>query len=106
MSHVWAFMHSEEFLEGLYNQVPNDIWLTHDTPALGDLLPPSQESIHAGGQSLAEAIQRIKPRYVFCGHLHTCKDKYLKLDNTEIYNVSILDNDYHISYEPTYLEID
>lgn len=78
MSHVWAFMHSEEFLEGLYNQVPNDIWLTHDTPALGDLLPPSrwsQESIHAGGQSLAEAIQRIKPRYVFCGHLHTCKDK-------------------------------
>lgn len=59
--------YSEEFLEGLYNQVPNDIWLTHDTPALGDLLPPSQESIHAGGQSLAEAIQRIKPRYVFCG---------------------------------------
>lgn len=106
MSHVWEFMHSEEFLEGLYSQVPNDIWLT---PALGDLLPPSrwsQESIHAGGQSLAEAIQRIKPRYVFCGHLHTCKDKYLKLDNTEIYNVSILDNDYHISYEPAYLEID
>ena len=109
----WAFMHSEEFLEGLYNQVPNniDIWLTHDTPALEDLdlLPPSrwsQESIHAGGQSLAKAIQRIKPKYVFCGHLHTCKDKYLKLNNTEIYNVSILDNDYHISYEPTYLEID
>ena len=108
----WAFMHSEEFLEGLYNQVPNniDIWLTHDTPALGDLdlLPPSrwsQEPIHAGGQSLAKAIQRVKPKYVFCGHLHTCKDKYLKLDNTEIYNVSILDNDYHISYEPTYLEI-
>ena len=109
----WAFMHSEEFLEGLYNQVPNniDIWLTHDTPALEDLdlLPPSrwsQEPIHAGGQSLAKAIQRVKPKYVFCGHLHTCKDKYLKLNNTEIYNVSILDNDYHISYEPTYLEID
>lgn len=109
----WAFMHSEEFLEGLYSQVPDDIdiWLTHDTPALGDLdlLPPSQwsqESIHAGGQSLAKAIQRVKPKYVFCGHLHTCKDKYLKLDNTEIYNVSILDNDYHISYGPTYLEID
>ena len=109
----WAFMHDESYLEGLYSKVPSDIdiWLTHDTPALGnlDLLPPSKwnpESIHAGGQSLAEAIQRIKPKYVFCGHLHTCKDKYLKLDNTEIYNVSILDNDYHISYEPTYLEID
>ena len=106
-------MYNELYLGGLYTQVPDDIdiWLTHDTPALGnlDLLPPSKwnpESVHAGGQSLAEAIQRIKPKYVFCGHLHTCKDKYLKLDNTEIYNVSILDNDYHISYEPTYLEID
>ena len=80
------------------NRVESIVWFFQD------FLPPSQESIHAGGQSLAEAIQRIKPRYVFCGHLHTCKDKYLKLDNTEIYNVSILDN--HISYEPTYLEID
>lgn len=101
MSRVWAFMHSEEFLEGLYNQVPNDIWLTHDTPALGVDGVKNLSMLE-----LAEAIQRIKPRYVFCGHLHTCKDKYLKLDNTEIYNVSILDNDYHISYEPTYLEID
>lgn len=45
------------------------------------------------------------PRYVFCGHLHTCKDKYLKLDNTEIYNVSILDNNYKEIYKPLYLDI-
>lgn len=108
----WAFMHEESFLEGLYDCIDDDIdiWLTHDTPALGDLdlLPPSQwnpEPIHAGGKSLAAAIERIKPRYVFCGHLHTCKDKYLKVNKTEIYNVSILNNSYAHVYEPTYVEI-
>lgn len=108
----WAFMHEESFLEGLYDCVDDDIdiWLTHDTPALGDLdlLPPSQwnpEPIHAGGKSLAAAIERIKPRYVFCGHLHTCKDKYLKVNKTEIYNVSILNNSYAHVYEPTYVKI-
>lgn len=108
----WAFMHEESFLEGLYSNVPSDIdiWLTHDTPAIGDLdlLPPSKWSskwTHAGGKALAKAIERVQPKYVFCGHLHTCKDKYVKLGNTEIYNVSILDNSYAHIYEPFYIEI-
>lgn len=105
-------MQSEEWLKGYYDNIPEDtdIILTHDTPMLGDLdlLPPSQwnpKAIHAGGKSLADAICRVQPRYVFCGHLHTCKDKYLKLDNTEIYNVSILDNNYKEIYKPLYLDI-
>lgn len=108
----WSFMQSEEWLKGYYDNIPEDtdIILTHDTPMLGDLdlLPPSQwnpKTIHAGGKSLADAICRVQPRYVFCGHLHTCKDKYLKLDNTEIYNVSILDNNYKKIYKPLYLDI-
>lgn len=108
----WAFMQSEEWLKGYYNNIPEDtdIILTHDTPMLGDLdlLPPSQwnpKSVHAGGKALADAIRKINPKYVFCGHLHTCKDKYLKLDNTEIYNVSILDNAYKEIYKPLYLDI-
>ena len=99
-------------LENKFDNIPEDtdIILTHDTPMLGDLdlLPPSQwnpKTIHAGGKSLADAICRVQPRYVFCGHLHTCKDKYLKLDNTEIYNVSILDNNYKEIYKPLYLDI-
>jgi Icc-related predicted phosphoesterase len=108
----WSFMQSEEWLKGYYDNIPEDtdIILTHDTPMLGDLdlLPPSQwnpKAVHAGGKALADAICRVKPRYVFCGHLHTCKDKYLKLDNTEIYNVSILDNNYKEIYKPLYLDI-
>lgn len=109
----WAFMYSESYLDGLYNNVAEgvDIWITHDTPKLGDLdlLPPSQwnsESVHAGGESLAKAILEVKPSYVFCGHLHTCKDKFYQVDNTKIYNVSILDNGYNNVYEPTYVEIE
>ena len=108
----WAFMYDDPFLEGYYHNIPEDtsIILTHDTPALGDLdlLPANKyhsEPIHAGNKPLAEAIKRIEPRYVFCGHLHECKDKYLKLDNTEIYNVSILDNHYKELYKPLYLDI-
>lgn len=109
----WPFMHPESYLDGLYSNVAEgiDIWITHDTPKLGDLdlLPPSRwnpKSVHAGGESLAKAILKVKPSYVFCGHLHTCKDKFYQVDNTKIYNVSILDNDYNNAYKPTYVEIE
>lgn len=107
----WAFMHDEAFLEGLYSQVPEnvDIWLTHDTPKLGDLdlLPPSQwnkESIHAGGESLAKAIEIKQPKLVVCGHLHTCKVKKHTCYTTKLVNVSILNNAYQHVYKPTYIE--
>lgn len=107
----WSFMYDESYLLDLYSKVPKqtDIWLTHDTPKLGDLdlLPPSRwnpNSEHAGGWCLANAILNIKPRLVICGHLHTCKEKVLKIDNTLICNVSILDNEYNHVYEPTYIE--
>lgn len=108
----WAFMETEEWLQGYYDSIPLDvdIMLTHDTPAIGDLdlLPVSQWNsapTHAGGESLAEAIKKVNPKYVFCGHLHTCKDKYSRVNNTDIYNVSILDNSYKNVYKPTYITI-
>ena len=106
----WAFMHDESYLEGLYSQVPSDIdiWLTHDTPKIGnlDLLPPSlwnKESLHAGGESLAKAIQTKQPKLVVCGHLHTCATKYERNNNTQLVNVSILNNSYQHVYKPTYI---
>lgn len=111
----WAFMYDESYLESLYSQVPSDIdiWLTHDTPKIGnlDLIPPSQwnkEPIHVGGESLAKAIQTKQPKLVVCGHLHTCKDKYLEIGErsivpTKLVNVSILNNAYQHVYEPTYI---
>lgn len=102
----WAFMETEGWLKGYFYNIPYhvDIILSHDTPYLGDLdLLPNGK--HVGGLSLAEAIKEKHPKYVFCGHLHECKDKYLELDGTKIYNVSILDDKYRMRYQPTYVEI-
>lgn len=79
-----------------------------NTPKIGnlDLLPPSQwnkEPIHAGGESLAKAIQTKQPKLVVCGHLHTCAVKYERNDDTQLVNVSILNNAYRYVYEPTYI---
>lgn len=108
----WAFMKDDKALESAFEKIIKevDIILCHDAPAIGnlDLLPPSQWNInwlHAGSKPLANLIKKVKPKYVFFGHLHTCKDKYLELDGTKFYNVSIVDNQYNCVYEPTYVEI-
>jgi Icc-related predicted phosphoesterase len=108
----WPFMQSESWLQGYYESIPDkvDILVTHDTPALGDLdlLPASQwntKPVHAGGTSLAKAILEKKPKIALCGHLHTCKDKFWENENTKIYNVSILNNEYENVYNPTYIII-
>ena len=109
----WAFMAEEPILKELYASVPAkiDIWLTHDTPKTGDLdlLPPSQwnpQPVHAGGESLAKAIKEVSPKLVICGHLHTCKDKYLEEDGIKYCNVSIVNNEYDHVYSPTYIDWD
>lgn len=108
----WSFMKEDDSLSKVYKLIPEnvDILLCHDTPDIGNLglLPPSKWSpswVNAGNFPLAESIKEKHPRYVFCGHLHECKDKYAKINNTEIYNVSLLDNAYKLAYKPIYLEI-
>ena len=109
----WAFMLEDEGLTKKYELIPKniDILFCHDTPNIGDLsiLPPNKWSsveVNAGNNPLAEAICKARPRYVFCGHLHKCKSKYFNINSTiEIYNVSLLDNEYRFIYEPLYLDI-
>lgn len=109
----WAFMVEDNAtLDRIYNRMFDnvDILITHDTPCLGSMgiLPPSKwdsYEVSAGNIPLANAILAYKPKLVFCGHLHQCKKKYYTFENTEIYNVSILDNQYKNIYEPLYIEI-
>lgn len=108
----WAFMVNNDKLRLIYNTIPKDldILITHDTPSLGSMgmLPPSRwnsDWLNAGNVPLAASILDAKPKLVFCGHLHQCKEKYYTFENTEIYNVSILDNQYKNIYEPLYIEI-
>lgn len=108
----WAFMLEDEGLSTMYDKIPSniDILLCHDTPKYKKLgvLPPSKWSpidIDAGNEPLTKVIERVQPKYVFCGHLHTCRSKYEKIGESEVYNVSLLNNDYQRVYKPLYLEI-
>jgi Icc-related predicted phosphoesterase len=108
----WAFMDTEENLEKFYNSFINkiDILLSHDAPyGYSDILLQKDcswaDGKHIGCIALKHFIERINPKYNFHGHLHSTNHKVETLNNTQVYNVSLLDEDYHMVYKPLYLEI-
>jgi Icc-related predicted phosphoesterase len=80
-----------------------DIVLSHGPPfGYGDTCrngtkwnPPT---FHMGSKEFVKGINIHKPRYVFCGHIHT-GIRYSEIANgqhtTKVFNVSCLDEDYH-----------
>ena len=54
---------------------------------------------------LTEAIMEKRPRFVFCGHIHTGQHGGVDLEGSRIYNVSRLDERYEIAYEPTWVDV-
>lgn len=94
-----------------YNLIPNcDILLTHQPPRiekLGCSYPNTAYEENWGSEELKQKIINKNIRYNFCGHIHTGTHGGIKLDgcNTIFYNVSIKDEDYITSFEPTYIEI-
>jgi len=113
----WAFMHSEEVLNNYFSKIPEglDILLSHG-PAyyLNDTIMQypdrtSGRDPHIGSKSLREHIKRAKPQYLLVGHIHSgnheCQDWYTDYEElnskiTKSYNVSLMDEDYVISYKP------
>lgn len=81
-----------------------DILLSHGPPK-GYCDMVKRQSKHLGSISLYDGILLHKPRYVFCGHIHTGnrKEKIIHMDSdvswnescTMVYNVSVLDENYN-----------
>lgn len=97
--------HSELELKNIFSSIPlnTDILITHSPPhGIGDTV--DGEWIHFGSESLLQKSKEIKPRIHIFGHVHTGK-RYSKEENTEYYNVSIVDEDYNIAYKPTIIEV-
>jgi Icc-related predicted phosphoesterase len=42
---------------------------------------------------LSEALERIQPRLMVCGHIHSGYGRY-RLDETEVINAALVDNEY------------
>lgn len=98
----WAFMRDNEMLKNLYAEIPEglDILISHDAPDLcgaGDILE-RDPIVNAGNQILAEAIVEKKPKYAFCGHIHSGNHNLTKNGDTYVANVSYVNE----QYEPYY----
>ena len=109
----WAFMTSDNNLEKIYSKIPYkvDILLTHDCPygtsdvILQEDVPWFDGKTHIGCHPLGDAIDKKKPRYVFCGHLHSCTHVPQERGETIVTNVTVVNEHYDRVYEPFYMEI-
>ena len=85
-----------------------DVLVTHSPPRIpGSDVDRSiqMDSEHFGSHELAEAIFEKQPRFVFCGHIHTGLHGGVAFGSSRIYNVSRLDENYEVAYEPTWVEV-
>lgn len=112
----WAFMESYEEQDKRYARYLEiigkiDIVLSHDAPyGISDVLLQKDcwwaDGTHIGNKSLRKFIDSAKPSYVFQGHLHSCNHLKTIHDNTAVYCVSLLDENYEMVYEPLYIELE
>ena len=111
----WAF---EEMAPGQlaekFSAIPGglDVLLTHTPPRIRHRkvdVSMAWNSPHFGSEELTREIANKQPRFVFCGHIHTGDHAPVVIDHgesqTSIYNVSRLNEDYEIAYDPLRLEI-
>jgi hypothetical protein len=108
----WAFMKPAAELEGFYAQIPAgvDVLVSHQPPyGYGDQMPADAAkqivAEHVGSQQLLTAIDRVKPRVVVCGHIHSGYGFYTH-GATRIYHVSIVDDDYRLVRGATEIVLD
>ena len=112
----WPYMPGNDTLTEYYSKIPEnvDILICHDSPNINEVgmihydEPINNEGdtkVEAGNQYLAKAIIDKQPRYVFSGHIHSGNHNITKYNNTNLVNVSILDESYNIYYKPLTLDI-
>jgi hypothetical protein len=97
----------------MYEEIPmdTDIILSHGPPfGYGDTTCSRYGGIPAGSIAGLEAIQRIQPKAFICGHIHEGRGLYrphvhngdgvYQVSQTEIYNVSMVDQHYRAHSDP------
>ena len=101
----WAFMRRPVDLAEVYAAIPGgiDILVSHQPPyGYGDQCANYHTGRieHFGSRELRAAIERIRPRLVFCGHMHEGFGRY-EHEGIPIYNVSVVDEQYRLVHPPT-----
>lgn len=98
--HCTAFMKTEEELDVIYSNIPNDInVLISHTPPYG-ILDKNFFGEWCGSESLRNAMYRTKPKYLVCGHIHECGGKEVDLVMTKVINCSYVNEKYQPVNKP------
>ena len=95
----WAFMYGPDTLREMYNKCPDgvDIIISHDAPRINNLGMVSEgrwAPKDAGNPLLDELMNRVKPKYYFCGHIHSGNHAFIEHNGTLAANVSFVDEQY------------
>lgn len=107
----WAFMAEEHRLSDRYRAIPTDIdiLVSHQPPkGYGDAMfynLETMEAEHLGSEALLDTIDRVRPRVVICGHVHSGHGHYQRNGVSEIYNVAVLDAKYEVAHPPTEIDM-
>ena len=105
-------MEDDVVLESRFKRIPEDVdfLLTHDAPyGTSDICMQNvywNNGEHIGSRPLRDAIIEKKPKYNLHGHLHSTNHNEEILNETKVYNVSILDERYEVTYSPLVIEFD
>lgn len=96
----WAFCANDAGLRARAALIPNDIdvLVTHGPPY--GVLDHVRGAGPVGDVSIAEAVERIQPKAVICGHIHEQHGQ-----EGGVFNVSLLDDRYEMVYPPTVIEL-
>lgn len=105
----WAFMKRPGDLARVYAAIPDriDILVSHQPPHYhGDrtFTLDSGRVDHVGSRELLDAIQRVRPRLVICGHVHGGFGRF-EHQGIPIYNVSVVDEAYRLVNAPTVIDL-
>lgn len=106
----WAYMYPEEEQIEIFRTMPDnvDILIVHGPPYNACdicLQHPYGNTNHLGNTALSIVIEEKKPKITLCGHLHTGRQHEKLYGQHDVYNVSVLNEQYEIFREPLYLEI-
>lgn len=107
----WSFMYSDEYEKEKFDLMPKefDFLITHDAAyGRNDICFQNvywNKGEHIGNPALSEVLKYKKPKYHFTGHLHSSDHNLTDYNGTLTACVSLLDENYNMTYLPLYLDI-
>ena len=105
----WPFMRSPEFETEKFSLIPEDvdILLTHDAAydRNDQCFAGRAPNKHIGNIELANRLNEISPKLHLTGHLHSSQHKIIEYNSTKTACVSLLDENYNLSYKPLLIDV-